>query len=345
MAYEFRENLDSKILDSFMEEWSKKTNPPGVTFIQSSNWAAFQKALNREVLQVGIYHNNELVGAFVGIVNLAKRGKYLYVRNGPVLDWSNKELVDKTITFLKTWAQKKHLWFIRISPLIKFVDAKNLNSYRFPDFQMNDVDALDTWISPIAGKSENELLASFDKKTRYSVNKTYKDGITSTISKNPKDLELFYPIYLDTINRHKWVGYPLSFIQKEFEAFSEDNRASLVICKLKDELIAAGIFIHYADQTYYHFGATSSEYSKFSPAYQMIWEAMKETIRRDIKFFNFWGIAPTNKPKHPWQGLSSFKKKFPGMEVNWNGAKDIPVSKKYWLTHFYDKFNKIRKGY
>lgn len=345
MAYEFKENIDNNTLDTFLEEFGHSTNPPGVTFIQSSNWAYFQENLGKESLKVGIYKDEKLIGAFVGIVNLAKRGKYLYIRNGPVLDWSNKELVNETINFLKSWAKKKQLWFIRISPLIKNSHADNLNSYRFPAFQMNDVDALDTWISDLSDKTEEELLASFDKKTRYSVNKTYKDGVTSTLSTNKKDLELFYPVYLDTVKRQQWVGYPLEYIQNEFEAFAKEGKATLILSRFEGKVIGGGVFVHYANQTYYHFGATLSEFAKLSPAYQVIWEAMKETKRRNIQYFNFWGIAPNSKPNHPWQGLTSFKKKFPGTEVNWNNAKDIPITKKYWLTHFYDRINKIRKGY
>jgi lipid II:glycine glycyltransferase (peptidoglycan interpeptide bridge formation enzyme) len=77
----------------------------------------------------------------------------------------------------------------------------------------------------------------------------------------------------------------------------------------------------------------------------MIWEAVKEALKRNHTHFNFWGIAPQGKDNHPWTGLTNFKKKFTGFEQRWMISKDIPVSYKYYLTHVFEKIDAWRKGY
>ena len=41
--------------------------------------------------------------------------------------------------------------------------------------------------------------------------------------------------------------------------------------------------------------------------------------------FDFWGIAPTDDPSHPWHGLSTFKRSFGGQPLERLGTWEIGV--------------------
>jgi lipid II:glycine glycyltransferase (peptidoglycan interpeptide bridge formation enzyme) len=59
--------------------------------------------------------------------------------------------------------------------------------------------------------------------------------------------------------------------------------------------------------------------------------------------YNFWGVVPETATKHPWAGLSTFKRGFGGAEEQYVHAKDLPLSLKYWLTYTIEKVRKMKR--
>jgi lipid II:glycine glycyltransferase (peptidoglycan interpeptide bridge formation enzyme) len=349
MKYTFNELSDKTLWNEFLENYLPLSNGVAhTTFVQAYNWLDFQITLGKKVLKTAIYdQDNKLVGLIAGVIIDAKRGKYLYIRNGPVIDWENSELVNATSKYLTQVAKKLKLWFIRVSPLIEVGSAaektfkKIAHSHKCP---MNDVEALDTWLWDIR-EDEVKLFENIKKKVRYDIRKAEKDGVETFITANPEFIETYYEILKDTVQRQNWNSYSIDYIKKEFQSFAKDNKASIILMKYKDKYISGGVFIHFGDQTYYHYGASLTEFRKIPSMYLMIWEAVKLAKSKNNTYFNFWGIAPENKPDHPWTGLTSFKMKFPGFAQRWVSSRDIVVSKKYWLTNIYERIDKYRKGY
>src|SRR5690606_27525668 len=143
-----------------------------------------------------------------GVVINAKRGKYLYVRNGPIINWKDKKLIEAVINHLKDYCKKQNLWFLRISPLIDLESSeeKVLSSFGFPKSVMNDVEALDTWVMDIAG-TEEEVFNRISKKTKYEIRKAEKSGLEVLITQDSKYIDDFHEILRDTIERQKWTAY------------------------------------------------------------------------------------------------------------------------------------------
>lgn len=80
--------------------------------------------------------------------------------------------------------------------------------------------------------------------------------------------------------------------------------------------------------------------------YLLLWSAIQEAKKRNISLFNFWGvIKDTDSHKHPWYGLSQFKKGFGGEEREFLHAQDIPLSMGYWKTYCIESASKLLKGY
>ncbi len=338
--------------NEFMESFPRaSTGVPRSTFIQAYEWIDFQKALGNEAFPFAVIENNEIKALAGAVVINAKRGKYLYIRNGPVLDWNNRSLVEFTLNNLKQFAKSKGLWFIRLSPLIE-VGSEEEKIYTSLGGRLNpmhDVDALDAWVLDVRPEEE-EILKAAKKKNRYEIRKSLSTGeeglnleveITNDLNKIPE----FYEILKDTVKRQDWNAYSLDYITKEFEEFARDNRATLVLVKKDSKSIAGGVFIHFANQTSYHYGASLSEYKSIPGPYRVIWEAIREAKRRGIEYLNFWGIAPENRPNHPWIGLSKFKMKFPGFAVRWSHSLDFLISPMYIVTNAYERFDNKRKGY
>ena len=347
---EFKEIKSRSLWNSFVESFSEK-NIPRSTFMQSFEWVEFQRSIGNEAYTFGIIHNQKLIAAAASVIIKAKRGKYIYIRNGPVLDWSNKVLVEFLIKKIKDFAKTQKLWFIRLSPLIETGSEENniLKNFKGRPNPMNEIDALDTWILD-ARMSEEELLKIAKKKYRYEIRKALSTGenglnLKTEITDNPLKVNDFYDILKNTIKRQKWNAYSLNYIKNEFEIFSKQNKATLVLVKKDNVNIAGGIFIHFANQSTYHYGASLSEFSNIPGAYRVIWEGLRLAKKRNMSFLNLWGIAPENQPNHPWNGLSKFKMKFPGFAQRWTHSIDLPISLKYNLTNAFERIDKYRKGY
>lgn len=321
------------------------------SFLQSWNAGEFYNGIGNNTTRIGAYNEGSLKGIALIQKVVAKRGKMLHVRHGPVVDYNNERLVDTFIDYLKELALKEKVDFVRISPQVKSgsEQEKFLRSIGFSDSQMHDVDAEITWVLNLE-QSEEEIMNGMRKNTRYYINRAKRDGVEIVKSQNTEDLKIFWEIYQDTVKRHQWNAYSFDYIKKEFEAFVKDNQIILFLSKYKDKFIGGSLFTYFKDQAVYHHSGTLSQYSKIPSAYLLQWESILEAKARGMKKYNFWGIAPTDendnpKKNHPWYGLTFFKMGFGGEVEQWMHAKDLPVSKKYWLTHVYEKVERKLKGY
>ncbi|HEC65647.1 MAG TPA: peptidoglycan bridge formation glycyltransferase FemA/FemB family protein, partial [bacterium] len=335
----FREISDKNIWNTFLTE----SNYPS-TFLQSWNWGEFQKKLGSRVWRTGISAGEKLIGIASIIEVKAKRGKMLHVRHGPVIDYSNETLLKEITDYLKELAKQNDAWYIRISSLIKenSQEEESLKALGYRDSQMHDVDAEVTWVLDL-NQSEDEILKGMRKNTRNLIRRAKKDGVEIIKSKNIDDVENhFWPIFKDTIKRQKWVAYDLDYIKKEFETLIKDDQTQLFLAKYKGKYIAASLFTYFNKQVIYHHSGSLTEFRKVPASYLVQWESILEAKNRGMTKYNFWGIAPMNKngelnKKHPWSGLSFFKMGFGGRVEKWMHAKDLPVSKKYWLTNLFER--------
>jgi len=104
------------------------------------------------------------------------------------------------------------------------------------------------------------------------------------------------------------------------------------------------MMMYYGDQAFYHWAGRSSEHMDIPAAYLLQWESIKAAKRRGCAIYNFWGIAPPDKPHHPWRGLTLFKQGFGGELRAYIHAQDLPLTPRYWLTYGVETFRKWQKG-
>lgn len=316
------------------------------SFFQSWNWGDFESASGKSVERLGFYQEERLVAIAQVVEVKAKRGSFIHVRNGPICDWSNESIVSELIENLKVYGKSKDADFIRISPLIAYGrdEVKYLKKAKFIDNQMHDVDAEITWVLDIS-QSEEVILQNMRKSTRYSIRRAEKEGVNIVISKDVADLPKFFKAYQNTVERQKWHAYDFEYLKREFEIFAKDDQISIFLAEYNGVIIAASLFIYYGNTVYYHHSGSLTKYQKIPSSYLIQWKSIKESKRRNFVNYNFFGIAREDNPKHPWYGLSFFKKGFGGKEQRWIHAQDVPLNPKYWLTYVYEFFERRSRGY
>jgi len=350
--YTIQEINDKGMWEDFLGNSSGQECSP-TSFIQSWNWGEFSKKMGQKIYRLGIYQNTNagttMVGIALGILIKAKRGKYLHFRHGPVINWKDQELVKFVLDYFEKLAKTEGASFVRISPLITYSQVKQLPELmkRSKTSQMHNVDSEETWILDL-NKTEEELLANMRKNTRYSIRKAEKMGVKIIKTKDSKYLDEFWNIMMDTVKRQKWTFYSKEYIKNEFEIFAQDDKALLFLASYNNKLIAGSMFIYDHNQSAYHHSGALTEFRNVPASYMIQWEAIKEAKARGLKRHNFWGLPLTKNNQldmhDPWTGVGLFKVGFGGHAERWAHARDIPVSWKYWTTHYYEKFETFKRN-
>jgi peptidoglycan pentaglycine glycine transferase (the first glycine) len=343
-----KEIRDKTIWENFIQK-QKYTS-----LFQSWRWMEFERAMGRSMETLGIFKGNILHG-LIPVRNVrAYRGKYIWIRRGPIFDFSDKTIWTVFFEFITKKAKQEGNWFIRLSPLILEADEiKYLDIFRhLKDCPMHDTDGEITLVLDLE-KSEDEILSNMRKNTRYYIKKAKRDGVKIIKTQDQTYLKYFWTIYQDTVKRHKWTAYDEKYIRKEFNDFVKDDLIDLYLAEYKGKFIAGSLIVYYGNQAIYHHSGSLSEFSKITASYLIQWEAIKEAKRRGLKQYNLWGVSPLVKDNerlipeagHPWEGLTFFKLGFGGKVQQYMHAKDLPVSWKYNLTRGFEIVERWRRGY
>lgn len=326
---------DKLVWESFVLSQNPKS------FLHSWNWGETNRLINHEVFRMGFYDGQKLVGVCLAIKEKAKRGIYFIVPAGPLIDWSDSPLVKFVIDSLIDLGKQEGAWFIRIRP--ELIDCKEnfaiFKRFKFVPAPMH-LHAENTWVLDIT-KTPEEILSKMRKNTRYSVKLSQKHDLKIEKHSDSKHVEILTMLQQETVLRHKFVGFSEKLFKAQMDTFGHDDQALFFVCLKNGIPLAAAIIIFYGDYAYYHHSGSTSSMREIPFSYFLQWEIINEAKRRGVKYYNFWGIAPTDNPKHRFWGVTVFKKGFGGERVDWLHAEDLPLSKSYWLTYLFEKGRKI----
>jgi len=333
--YESRIVTKKEVWERFLLSQNPKS------FLQSWNWGEVNLAEGSKIFRLGFFKNSKLVGVCLLIEERAKRGPYLLVPAGPIINWTDVRIVNLFVKTIRDLAIRERCWFVRVRPEILSiqVNKKLFTKLGFVSAPMH-LHAENTWVLDIS-KPEEDLLSGMRKTTRYLVKKGEKSELTSETSRDPKLSGVLFKLQKETARRHKFVGFPEKLFRKEIEIFGKDDEAQVFLCRGRKKILAIAIIIFYGDAAYYHFSGSISGYNKLPFSYFLQWRIIKDAKKRGLKYYNFWGIAPNDDPNHRFAGVTLFKTGFGGERVDWLHAHDLPVSDKYWLTYLFETARRI----
>lgn len=324
---------DKKTWESFLATHAE------ANFLQSWAWGEFHEELGRMINRVGFYQDEKLIGVMQSIVEHAKRGTYLTVPAGPIIDWSNKQLVSTFKKEIVRLAKENNCSFVRIRPQLE----KNTNSVRlfknlgFRNSPMHLHAELTNQLD--LSPTEEEILSNMRKGTRYEIKKAQKIGIQIQESSDLNDINKFYKLQLDTAKRQGFVPFSLQFLKKQFEVFAKENNALLYSAFYEKKLLAQSFIIFYGKEAVYHYGASTIDGRNYPGAYLIQWRAIQDAKKRGMIRYNFWGVA--NDSRHRFANLSLFKRGFGGVDIEYLHAQDYIISYPHYIVNYIIEF--IRK--
>lgn len=307
---------------------------PEVNFLQSWSWGEFHQALGKSIQRTGFYSKNKLIGIMLSIIEPAKRGKYLTIPGGPIINWEDNKLVCEFLKQIKIIAKENGCVFIRVRPQLKSEEfsKKIFKDLGFITAPMHLHAELTSQLD--ITKSEDELMTQMRKTTRYEVKKAIKENIKITTSTEDKDIKEFYRIQIETAKRQKFVPFSYKFLDEQFKVFAKEKNVLLCKAKLGKELLAEAFIIFYNKEAVYHYGVSTDAGRKHPGAYLIQWQAILEAKKRGMTRYNFWGVAPESNVNHRFSGLSLFKRGFGGKDFEYLHAQDLIINKPRYLLNY-----------
>ena len=312
-------------------------------FLQSWHAGEMHKEIGDEIFRLGLYDDQKLVGGVLAIKIMAKRGNFLYCPYGPIINWHKPDQVEIIFKAVKQKAEKLGLTFVRVSPFLADTNAHraiftNLG-YRPAPIHML---AEHLWFLDV-DKDEALLMSGMRKTTRNLVRRAIKEGVTVDQRDDDEAINAFIKLHDETVKRQHFVPYPAKYFRAQIKNFTRKNNAKVFLAYHQNQILAAAIIIFYGQTGSYHHGA-SVAHGNIPASYLLQWEAIKETKKRGVPIYNFWGIVPAKLSKgHPWAGLSLFKTGFGGYQFDLVPCHDLELRPKYYATYLIERYRKWRR--
>ncbi len=323
---------------------------PEANFLQSPEYGRMNELLGDKVIVAGlgdkkanIPHNTKdeetdlqrksgNSGRALMIVRDAKRGRYLEIPCGPLIDWEDTEMRTEMMRKIREVARAEKCVFVRIRPQLPATE-KNLQILADLGFRKAPMHlaAEHTVIIDLA-PTEAELLANMRRQTRYEVRRAGKLGITVSRDDSEDIFKEFHKVQTETAKRQGFIPPSLEVLLAERKAFF-GNIWIYTAKTTEGEPVAYGLIIKNGREGDYYEAASTDLNRKLPGAYALLWQVMRDLKKDGVERFNLWGIAPKNQPKHRYAGVTTFKTGFGGEMIEYVAAHDLVISKIGYLKN------------
>lgn len=310
-----------------VDDWKKVIEKyPEANFLQSPNYAKMNEILGSKVIRDDFGGE----GHALMIVRDAKRGRYLEIPCGPLINWKDKKTVKKVFERIREVAKREKCVFVRIRPQLIRTEQnmKLLNELGLKESPMHL--AAEHTVMIDLKESEEQLLANMRRQTRYEVRRSEKLGMKVDYSNSEEIFKEFHKIQVETAKRQGFVPPNLATLMAEREAFQDDIRI-YVAKSAEDEVVAYGLVVRDGKEGDYYEAASTLLNRKLPGAYALLWRAMLDLKADEYGRFNLWGIAPAGQPNHRYAGVTTFKTGFGGEVIEYVPAHDLVISKVGYL--------------
>lgn len=331
--------LNQLQLDNFV------SSQPHAQFLQSWSWGEFQKNAGHRVWRFGVYENNQLMASAAIIEHrLPLKKSYLYCPRGPIInsrltDEQQEEVLKLILSKARDITiatQNAEEIFFRFEPIFAIRDScLPAGTARFAIWPTLSIQPPNTLILDLRLPT-SDLLNNMHPKTRYNIHLAEKHGVKIIRTAN---FEKCWPLFKATGQRDRFNLHAKNYYQKmmelkEMELWVAENN--------QGDIIAANLMSFFGDTATYLHGASDYQNRNLMAPHLLQWVLIQEAKNRSFKYYDFHGVAPENKPDHPWAGVTRFKMGFGGKVINYPGTFDFIYEKGWYkLYQFFRKVNQI----
>ena len=323
--------------------------------LQSWEWGEFRERAGNKVVRLARFRTlqnkrQELTDSIQVVFSRIPKTNYKIgtVIKGPK---PTKEILDA----LKDLAKEENAIFIKLEPNIPVsinhqplsINHHSISSTH--DLQVNKLINLLKSSGSVKGKtlftpttfwidltpSEEELMKSFNSKTRYNIRLAQKHGVEVFEDNSDKAFERCIELTRETVERQGFYSHTEKYHMLMWEYLHKIPRQSrvkfsksqipiarLLTAKYKKEIITTWIVFVWHNFLYYPYGASSDKYKNVMANNLMMWEAIRYGKSLGLKTFDLWG-------REEGKGFTKFKEGYNPQVVEFLGTWDLVTSPLY----------------
>ncbi|MFH0873299.1 MAG: peptidoglycan bridge formation glycyltransferase FemA/FemB family protein [Candidatus Komeilibacteria bacterium] len=311
-------------------------------FLQSRFWAEVLKQQGIKSWQLNVFQNHQVIGQCLLYSHKLPFGKaYLYSGKGPLISLEHESELREAFGLFLTQirditiatAHRQEI-FCRLEPSmvppqleIPFVPAAPVQPQLTSLLNLR--------------KSEEEIFQKFKEKTRYNIRLAERKGVTVHWGTSDQALKIFLDLLPRTQLRQRIRSHTNRHYRAIVNAGREHNTVKIAWAEYQGQPIAANLYILFGSTVTYLHGAFNYHYREVMAPHLLQWQGIKQAAYLGYKYFDFWGLAPSDGSQPSWDGFTRFKRGFNGIEISHPGAFDF-IYNDSWYT-FYQRVRKVRR--
>lgn len=304
-------------------DWHTTQQKLHAHFLQSSDWAAFQRALGKKVL----FANGE-AWSWLAIIEKTPFGQRLYCPYGPTAqDW---QAFTKALSVLKACAKHYGAAYVRVEPQTPLEEAD------LPDFGLrrahHTMQPRYTFVKDLT-HPEADLLAEMSATNRNLYRTASNKGIHFRSSTDPEDINLFLPMIHEVAGHNSITVHHDWYYQTMAQSLMPLGAMRLYVAEVDGQPVATALALDSPTTRYYAHAASYHAARKVHPGTPLLATVIFDAKRTGKTAFDFYGIAPPDQPKHPWVGFTQFKESFGGHIVDMHGTWEMPIKPLAYQTY------------
>lgn len=189
---------------------------------------------------------------------------------------------------------------------------------------------------------ETTILASMKEKGRYNIRLSQRKGVTTRISTDITDVEVFYKIFQETAERDGFRIRTKQYFEDLCRTLFDNKLGELIIAEYEGQPLVALIITYYDGLASYLYGASSNQQRNLMAPYAAHWAAIQSAKGRGCTTYDLLQVAPPSADDtHKYTNLTHFKERFGGQRVDLVGGWDFVYSGFwYWLFRLAETYRR-----
>lgn len=322
-------------MTSDLQAWRETDRDAWNAFVDGARYAAFPQLWEwgelramggwRPVrLAVGGSRDEPIAGAQLLLRELPLLGwRLAYVPRGPIGDLDDSRVRDALVAALRGLGRAERIATVRIDPETIGADRYGAALGAAPWRAAATVQPPRSRVLDLTLPLD-ELRGGLRRKHRQYVNKAERGGVTVERFDGASDpaatrgaLDDFNRIYNLTADRAGFVARMPFYYERVWSIFAPAGRCRLSFAVVDGERVATIFHFTCGRRVVEAYGGMTELGAESRANYLLKWTAITDLKAEGFERYDFWGVATG--------GIAQFKEGFGGHEVEYVGARDLPL--------------------
>lgn len=305
--------------------------------LQAPFYGAWQIKDGKTVVYFTVHDSDALLAAGLAVKYDAPGGiSFFYAPYGPIATHWTPELYTTLSDFFAPIARRDGATFVRLDndELASLPNVKPVANHLAVTASLQP---RAEWLLDISGKKD-DIWMGMHKHARYNVRLAERaHAALEFFAPDKAPLNTFFSLMQTTADRDSFSIQSQKYYEAVLSSVPADS-GFVALCSIEGKPAAVALFAAYDNVMHYVFAGSSSDFRKIAPPYFVMWNSILEARKRGWHTLDFGGISDEVKGVH-LAGVTGFKKRFGGYEINHKNPVDLVYSPlKYTLFDLYKRF-------